>query len=64
MPQFVIIALAGAGLYAGYRMVTRQLAKASRAADDLKRRAAAAAPKDLGSLEFDADAKVYRPARR
>jgi hypothetical protein len=66
MPQVVALAVVGAGLYAGYRWVSRQVgrmqAEARRAEDEIKRRAAAAAePKDLGSLVYDDAKGVYRP---
>jgi len=64
MPQFIILAIAGAGLYAGYKLLARQLTSAARATEDIKRRASASAPKDLGTLEFDAETNVYRPSSR
>ena len=70
MPQIVIVMLAGAGLYAGYRWIARQISGAAqaaeRAAEDLRRRAREATsgvPKDLGALEWDENAGVYKPKR-
>jgi hypothetical protein len=70
MPQLVVLALVGAGLYAGYRWVAKELRRAAAAAQleqaEVERRAAAAArgPRDLGALEWDEAARVYRPAKR
>jgi hypothetical protein len=65
MPQVVALAVVGAGIYAGYRWVSRQVVKLqeeARRAEDLRRRAAEAAqPKDLGSLVYDETNGVYRP---
>lgn len=66
MPQVVALAVVGAGIYAGYRWVSRQVVKlqeeARRAEEELRRRAAEAAqPKDLGSLVYDETNGVYRP---
>ena len=66
MPQLVVLAALGAGLYAGYKALMRV---GARMAEDLKRtedelRAAAAASdeKDLGTLEYDPRSGVYKPA--
>lgn len=70
MPQVVALALLGAGLYAGYRWVTRatrELASSmQRAEEELRQQAAAAGriEKNLGELEYDPAAGVYRPARK
>jgi hypothetical protein len=67
MPQVVALMLAGAGLYAGYRWIARQLtqaaAEAARAQEEIARRAAeaAGAPRDLGALEWDEKSGVYKP---
>lgn len=67
MPQLIVIALAGAAIYTGMRLIAKGIAhataEASRAAEDIDRRAAEAAGtiKDLGTLEWDAAAGVYRP---
>ena len=58
------------GLLAGARWIVREIqsraAEAEHAAAEAHRRASEAAmgPKDLGSLEWDAEASVYRPVRR
>jgi hypothetical protein len=72
MPQVIAIALLGAGLYAGYRWLTRVggmlTANVHRAEEELRRRAARASgglvEKDLGALEYDAEAGVYKPRGR
>lgn len=68
MPQVIVLLLAGVGLYAGYRWVMREVRRAMVAAQEaeeqLRRRAEAGAPRDLGKLEWDEEARVYRPAKR
>ncbi|HWB45170.1 MAG TPA: hypothetical protein VG900_06980 [Hyphomicrobiaceae bacterium] len=67
MPQLFVLALLGAGLYAGYRWVraTKQVAaELRRANEDLRRRAAGRIEKDLGALEYDPASGVYRPVDR
>jgi hypothetical protein len=69
MPQLIAFAFIGAGLYAGYRLLTRLAenlaAELKRADDEIKDNAAGQLKaKDLGELEYDAGAGVYRPARR
>ncbi len=69
MQQLMVLALVGAGLYAGYRWLTRSArqiaAEVRRTEDELRRRAAGAAiEKDMGRLEYDPVAGVYRPAQR
>lgn len=69
MPQLIVLALAGAGLYAAYRWVWRParmiVAEVRRAEDEIRRAAAArAVEKDMGSLEYDPRTGVYRPVRR
>jgi hypothetical protein len=67
MPQALALVIAGAGLYAGYKWVSRLLAEANDAA--LKREAelreamarGRGTPKDLGTLEYDPETGVYRP---
>jgi hypothetical protein len=68
MPHVVAAVLIGAGLAAGVKWLAKEVARAASAArtaheqmtgkDVLK----TAVPKDLGSLEWDADAGVYRPS--
>jgi hypothetical protein len=67
MPQVVFAVIAGAGFYAA----TRWFARALEAQEELTRRRAhdatqhsggrAAGPRDLGALEWDERAGVYRP---
>ena len=70
MPQLIALTLVGAGLYAGYRWLAKEVRRAVEAADreraEIARRAAEAArgPRDLGALEWDDEARVYKPARR
>lgn len=66
MPQVFGAVLIAAGVYAGARWLARAVAQqaqqATRMAEELRRRAAqAGGPKDLGALEYDAAAQVYRP---
>jgi hypothetical protein len=69
MPQLLLLALIAAGLYAGYRWLTRPAreiaAEIRRTEDELRTRAAAATiEKDMGRLEYDPVSGVYRPTRR
>jgi hypothetical protein len=69
VPQVIALALLGAGLYAGYRWMTsaaRQLADDMRRAEEQLRQEAATGriEKNLGALEYDPTAGVYRPVRR
>jgi type II secretory pathway component PulJ len=69
MPQLVVLALVAAGLYAGYRWLTRPAreiaAEVRRTEDELRARAAGGAiEKDMGRLEYDPVSGVYRPTRR
>lgn len=67
MPQVFGAVLIAAGVFAGARWLARTVAhqaqQATRMAEELRRRAAQAGggPKDLGALEYDAAAQVYRP---
>lgn len=68
MPQLVLVALLGAGVYAGYRWVTKtarqMLDEAERAREEQARRAPAVVTKDLGPLELDPASGVYKPKQR
>jgi hypothetical protein len=67
MAQLFVLALIGAGLYAGYRWVRtgKELAAELRRADeDFRRRAGGRIEKDLGALEYDPVSGVYRPTKR
>jgi hypothetical protein len=68
MPQLVVLALVGAGLYAGYRWYARTAqevtAQIRRTEDELLRKAPGTAlEKDMGVLEYDPASGVYRPKR-
>lgn len=68
MPQLIVLALVGAGLYAGYRWFARTTkevtAQIRRTEEELLRRAAGKAlEKDMGVLEYDPNSGVYRPKR-
>lgn len=69
MPQLIALAVVGAGLYAGYRWVSRKMADAKAAAEraeaELRRQAAEAsvAPRNLGALELDPATGEYRPRK-
>ena len=69
MPQVIALALLGAGIYAGYRWFTRGAAhmalEMQRAAEEeLPREAAGRMEKNLGALEYDPAAGVYKPVRK
>ena len=70
MPQLFALVLAGAGVYAGFKWVARTLKEAEQAVRrrDAELRAAAgqggSVPKDLGTLEYDSKAGVYRPRHK
>lgn len=67
MPQFLLFAAIGAGLYAGYRMVQKigedVVDALARAEQEVRQRASAGQPKDLGRLELDPRSGEYRPVR-
>jgi hypothetical protein len=70
MPQVLALVIAGAGLYAGYKWVSRMVADAQQTArvreaelrEAMARRGGA--PKDLGTLELDPVSGVYRPREK
>jgi hypothetical protein len=68
MPQVVAAVLIGAGIAAGVKWIAKEMARAADAArvahDELMRARTPvqSAPKDLGTLEWDAKAGVYRPS--
>lgn len=67
MPQLVVLALVGAGLYAGYRWYARaseRLATEVKRTEDELRRRARVAVKEMGTLEYDPASGVYRPSKR
>jgi hypothetical protein len=71
MPPLILLAIAGAGAYAGYKFFSKLMDQAqtpakSDAARWKKEAATAAArakgePKDLGGLEWDEKLGAYRP---
>jgi hypothetical protein len=71
MPQLVAVIIAGAGLYAGLRWLSKALERhalaARRAAEDelaRRERGAGRPVKDLGTLEYDPESRIYRPRPR
>ena len=68
MPQLVVVALLGAGLYAGYRWVAKtarqMLDEAERVREEQAGRAPGVVTKDLGALELDPASGVYKPKQR
>lgn len=61
MPQIVVLAVAGAVAYAGYKWFAKQNARSAQkvraqAKDEIQ-------PRDLGELYWDEAAGVYRPRR-
>jgi hypothetical protein len=64
MPQFMIIALAGAGLWAGYKFLRREMTRVEatlRDADAALRRKRSEAPRV--HLERDPETGIYKPKR-
>jgi hypothetical protein len=69
MPQVVAAVLIGAGIAAGMKWLAKEMSRAADAARQAHDRMAGQAPvqsvpKDLGTLVWDAEAGVYRPAKR
>lgn len=69
MPQLVLLAALGAGLYAGYRVLARAGQKMaeelSKAEAELRRHTTGRLDeKDLGALEYDPKSGVYKPVRK
>ena len=69
MPHVVAAVLIGAGVAAGMKWLAKEMSRASQAAREAAERMASnmplkSMPKDLGYLEWDADAGVYRPRNR
>ena len=63
-PQLVVIAALGAGLYAGYRWLSRLATQGEAAAAPPPEAEAVPVEKDMGRLELDPATGVYRPAPR
>jgi hypothetical protein len=69
MPQLIVLAVAGAGLLAGYKWLSRKLADQAeaervRAQAEAVASGEADAPKEMGSLVWDAESKAYRPGQQ
>jgi hypothetical protein len=60
MPHVFALVIAGAGLYAGLKWVSRLVQGAATDPTPLKS-APRSAPKDLGTLDRDPQSGVYRP---
>lgn len=72
MPPLIVLAIVGAGAYAGYKLYSKLMEQARTPAksdaERWKREAAAAKvragePKDLGGLEWDEELGAYRPKK-
>lgn len=69
MPPLILLAIVGAGCFAGYKLFSKLIEQAKTpSAEELERnrRQARAAtsqsgPKNLGELEWDDEAGVYKP---
>jgi hypothetical protein len=68
VPQLMVLALVGAGIYAGYRWFWRPArmvaAEVRRAGEEIQRASGRTLEKDMGRLEYDPISGVYRPSRR
>jgi hypothetical protein len=69
MPHVVAAVLIGAGVAAGMKWLAREMSRASEAAREAAERMThnrplRSLPKDLGYLDWDADAGVYRPRNK
>lgn len=60
MPHVFALVIAGAGLYAGLKWVSRLVAGTADKPTPMKS-APRQAPKDLGTLDLDPQSGVYRP---
>lgn len=66
MPQLVVLAAIGAGLYAGSRVlsfIASQMQSHPEAEPIRERSTAGMEIKDLGRLEYDPASDVYRPSK-
>jgi hypothetical protein len=61
MPQLIAFALIGAGAYAGYRYITRQIQRMPDPPGGQHDASASKVPEHRGELVWDAEAGVYRP---
>lgn len=71
MPHVFALVIAGAGLYAGFKWMSRVVASAQEAArlreaelGEAVAQRGRGAPKDLGVLELDPATGVYRPREK
>ena len=68
MPQVIALALLGAGLYAGYRWITRTTREIAdqmqRGDEEVRQSARGRIEKNLGALEYDPVSGVYKPVRK
>lgn len=68
MPQLVAAVLIGAGVAAGVKWIAREVSRAAETARAAQAQMARhsekihSSPRDLGSLEWDPEAGVYRPS--
>lgn len=60
MPHVIAVLVTGAGLYAGWKWISRQIAPPKRDASAAGQ-GPRTAPKDLGTLDRDPVSGVYRP---
>lgn len=66
-PQIAVLVLAGASLYAGLKLVVRNIRSILEASERERAEAEtrpSTPPRDKGALEWDESAGVYRPVRR
>jgi hypothetical protein len=66
MPQIVAAVLIGAGIAAGVKWIAKEVARATHTTRFApqgreRREPVTVAPRDLGTLEYDARTGVYRP---
>lgn len=67
MPQLVFLAAVGAGLYAGSRLLgflASQMQSRAEASASQPTPTTDVPAKDLGALEYDPQAGVYKPAKQ
>lgn len=62
MPQLLLIAIAGAGIVAGYQWVKRQIEDETKRAE--RPETVGEHMRDLGMLAWDEASGTYRPVRR
>lgn len=61
MPQVIGLMLIGAGIYAGFKALSRVLSDAAQPSAEPEPAKAHVSEKDLGRLEWDEANQVYRP---